>query len=190
MRSTSLPRSLRSAVKEPLGGSKQSFERSASTEGRLDSRPDDPPPNPPKKSRMKKLKEKLRLSRSSKSKSMSQLQHSQSHPTELVRQASTSSSAARILDPGGGGGGGSMRRPKSMDLRPSRSQGALVPIHVQTPVSPAEEESGSRHVHVDIPSRPWTKPFADVKLRSSGQAKDDGHSSSGELSFNTFFVAR
>ncbi|ELT89008.1 hypothetical protein CAPTEDRAFT_188724 [Capitella teleta] len=199
MRSTSLPRSLKSVVKDSFG--KLSFERSASTEGRLDSRTDElpstsipssssspssglPPPQP-KKSAIRKIKEKLKLTKSSGNKSHDKLPRSQSHHADLHSPASSS----RILDPGGG----SMRRPKSMELRPrsrmSRSQSALESIRVKTPVSPVEKSvgspgltSGGRHVHVNIPSQPWTKPFADVKLRGNGTGKEDGNSSSGHWS--------
>ncbi len=189
-RSRSLPRSLRAAKKEAVMAVSQNPTRSVSTEGRLDrhdeenilklikvsqkTRTDKEEPQKPKRKGPKEyIKSKLRLSRS------------RSQQSNL--QMSTSA-----------GSGTSLNRPKSMDLQTSRSTSAVNirhPIHVRSPTVPPSQNSamsagmepstsGGRHVHINIPDKPWTEPFATVKLRGSRRkpgtwGKEERHSSSG-----------
>ena len=59
------------------------------------------------------------------------------------------------------------------------------------PSSAAGATVTERRVHVSIPDQPWTKPFANVRLRQRGARfidPDKYQSSSGTVATSVFFV--
>lgn len=170
-RSRSLPRSLKSVMQQGTGTSNFAASRSASTEGRLDAQSDE---------NISTVKRTSSFQYEGKSTIKPNIPRSLSHNVNV--------SCSTFVD--------NLDRTKSMEIFPHTSLGNDTSHHhtprsiPQTPTStdnitstPSENSCSSIHIH--IPEKPWTKPFADVKLRVNRKlkhpVKDERQSSSGGL---------
>ena len=209
-RSRSLPRSLKNLFKESV--SRFSQNRSASTEGRLDRPLDDDIPSPTNGQREKinldsrsngTMKRSMSahsyrpqsstfIGGSSIDRRTSSLDRRRSsqhrHTSSLERNTSSLERRTSSLE----------RRTSSLERKTSSLGRHNVPKQVAAPSVPARTSTtpsstamentftsaGGQHVHVNIPSKPWTKPFSKVKLRGLPEKidKDDRQSSSGNIS--------
>jgi len=169
-RARSLPRSLKSTARLVNDRLEFDRERSASTEGRLDTRTEEQLDTMPVKpaNGQKGTKERSKMPRSV------------SHNAAL--------SGSTFVD--------HLSRPKSMEVGPQAFSGTLYPGSVSSQTAPSSESvtssftqdshmTTSKHIHINIPDKPWTKPFAKVKLRfrrkQKHEVKDERQSSSGKL---------
>ena len=179
-RSTSLPRSLKSSALREYDSPAISESRSASTEGRLDSTPD----NNDFDLRPQSIDSSKGSNKKKKKRKLGGLFRSLSHLGSLHRGTTT------FLDGRAGSADLPPNLPKQYNsksiykpMSSSPSTESLTSTSTNTEAS--SKTDNRRTINVHCPNKPWTKPFSRVQLRGSKVEREEGNSSSGKSSWSS-----